>query len=83
MKVIFSFQGTQDETFYYWSFGDGSEPIRIKGLDKAAIISHTYMKKGSYNISVKAENTKGSATANLHIHVEGTKISNILHFCLT
>ena len=45
--------------------------MKIKGLEKASVISHVYSKKGSYNITVTAENPKGSATANLNIHVEG------------
>lgn len=67
-------QGSEEETEYTWSFGNGSSPVTIKGLQNAASVTTSFNMVGLYNITVVAVNSKGKAQAVLPVHVEGSYI---------
>ena len=71
MSVSPLFQGSEDETTYTWSFGNGSDPVTVIGLKNAAMVTRTFHHIGRYNISVLAVNSKGKVEAVLTVHVEG------------
>lgn len=56
---------------YMWSFGNGSDPVTVTGLQNAAVVMKSFHAIGHYNVTVVAVNRKGRAEAVLPIHVEG------------
>ncbi|XP_012944676.1 VPS10 domain-containing receptor SorCS1 [Aplysia californica] len=69
--------GSKTDTTYTWNFQDGSKPIQRSDFTSASVQSHTFPKVGRYNVSVSAENSKGSSNATLLIHVQ-EQIDNLL-----
>ncbi|RUS81204.1 hypothetical protein EGW08_011034 [Elysia chlorotica] len=70
-KVIFTLEqarGSKWDTKYTWDFGDKSETVSVTGFQKASQEQHTFQNSGTFNVTVTAENKKGTAKAFFEVH---------------
>ena len=76
ISCILYLQGSKKTTSYTWNFGDDDKNrIVCKGFDQAKNQTHTYNKRGLYNVSIVAKNAVGTSYVSMIVMVEGTVAS--------
>ncbi|XP_065833176.1 VPS10 domain-containing receptor SorCS1-like [Oscarella lobularis] len=62
-------KGTAKSALYRFSFGDGSDPVSVTGIDLASVQQHTFNKSGTYDVKVVVRNAAGSASASIEVEI--------------